>query len=358
MLLMFYKSVSDLGKSEYKISHFKFTTLNQETNEENEFFFVLPEEDIEIMRQDWQTIIDKIKDGRAHEISESDTNYLSACTKGSSSKTVRKQPFSETHAKQRAFSLKTTYMTHFINNYIMKRGQSERLIKDVEELKNKKFEQIIMDKFAPYYGMTIEELALSFNLGISNKSINNRIVAAILDIKGNINESDEFQKASIISKTIRIETSGKIKESMSFPAIDFERLIEDEWEDSEFYSQIGLSRFMFTIFVSDGEQYRLKETIFWNMPEDDLEQAKEVWELTKDMVKNNRLDIGGKHGFSVTNFPKSSDNNVSHVRPHDKDMKMGRIELWGGKKIAKYGFWLNCKYICKILGEKNVIHKS
>lgn len=41
------------------------------------------EEDLEIIKQDWETIVGKIRNGKAHELSESDTMYLSACTKGS-----------------------------------------------------------------------------------------------------------------------------------------------------------------------------------------------------------------------------------------------------------------------------------
>lgn len=37
-----------------------------------------PAADLEIIRQDWQTIVEKIRNGKAHEISEGDTNYLGA----------------------------------------------------------------------------------------------------------------------------------------------------------------------------------------------------------------------------------------------------------------------------------------
>lgn len=64
-----------------------------------------PPEDLEVIRQDWQKIADKISAGRAHELSEGDTFYLGACTKGSNSSTLRAQPFNELKAMQRAFSL-------------------------------------------------------------------------------------------------------------------------------------------------------------------------------------------------------------------------------------------------------------
>lgn len=72
-------------------------------------------EHIEQFKQDWNTIVSKIKDGKAHKLSESDTKYLGACTKGATALTsLRRQPNSEELAKQRAFSFKTKYMKSLI----------------------------------------------------------------------------------------------------------------------------------------------------------------------------------------------------------------------------------------------------
>jgi len=61
--------------------------------------------------KDWNLIVNKIKDGKAHELSESDTVYLGACTAGATrDSSQRTQPFSNEMAMQRAFSFKTQYM--------------------------------------------------------------------------------------------------------------------------------------------------------------------------------------------------------------------------------------------------------
>lgn len=74
------------------------------------------EEDAEQFEEDWNIIVNKIRDGRAHELSESDTLYLGACTKGATAATsLRSQPNSEEPAKQRAFSFKTKYMKELLN---------------------------------------------------------------------------------------------------------------------------------------------------------------------------------------------------------------------------------------------------
>ena len=71
--------------------------------------------DIKQFEQDWNVIVNKIKSGNAHNISESDTKFLGACTKGADSKSVRGQPFSNEMAMQRAFCFKTQYMRELLN---------------------------------------------------------------------------------------------------------------------------------------------------------------------------------------------------------------------------------------------------
>lgn len=211
-------------------------------------------------------------------------------------------------------------MTYILNNYVLSKNQnkSEEIISSNDDLMNKTFEDIIIERFEPYYEKSEIELANLFNINIKNKGFRSKIISSILKIKSDVNFSEEFQKAFIISKAIRVEQNNKIKESISFPKIDFKNLVNEDWLDSLFYQQIGLSRFMFCIFKKENKEYIFKKVKFWNMPISDLNQAKQVWEQTKDLIVKNKLIFDN---FSVKNFPKSSENPVSHVRPHDIDAK-------------------------------------
>lgn len=82
----------------------------------------LPEEDMKIIRADYEKIISYIQDGRADELSEGMTTYLGACTKGATEATMWVDQYYEyfntdtgeierRRAKRRAFSLKRSYMT-------------------------------------------------------------------------------------------------------------------------------------------------------------------------------------------------------------------------------------------------------
>lgn len=72
---------------------------------------IITSEDYKQFEDDWHIIVGKIKSGQADTLSESDTLYLGAATKGSKAeKSKRSQPFSPVKAKQRAFSFKEQYM--------------------------------------------------------------------------------------------------------------------------------------------------------------------------------------------------------------------------------------------------------
>ena len=57
--------------------------------------FTPPAQDVKIIRHDYDLIVEKIKEGRAHELSEGDTLYLGAAPKAATSQDRRKQPFSD-----------------------------------------------------------------------------------------------------------------------------------------------------------------------------------------------------------------------------------------------------------------------
>lgn len=64
----------------------------------------------------------KIKAGKAHELSEGDTIYLGACTKGANKLSIVDQPFSKEKAMKRAFSLKSKYINFIIEKSLNKEG--------------------------------------------------------------------------------------------------------------------------------------------------------------------------------------------------------------------------------------------
>ena len=180
---------------------------------------------------------------------------------------MRPQPFSDIPAKQRAFSLKQSYMTYVLNNYIFGTKTDEHIVKNPALLRAGGFEAYILRKVRPYIGKTQAELASMFGVTTKAKNVNELLLAKMLGIEGKITATDEFQKANIVPKTIRVNHDGSITESMSFPAFDFKAVAAGTWEDSDLKVMFEETKFLFVVFRFD--QYgRLifDDLVFWNIP--------------------------------------------------------------------------------------------
>lgn len=333
MLLMSYEHLADRPKGDFRI--------------DEAILFSFPEEDLIIIEHDWEIIINKIRAGKAHEISEGDTLYLAACTKGANASSVRPQPFSPVTAKQRAYSLKASYMTQVLNKYIFGDVQNPRIIRHWSFLQHCTFEDYIIRKVSEFYGKTQQELKAFFGVESNAKSLNEILLARMLNVSGRIAYTEEFQKASIVPKTIRVQYDGSIRESMSFPTFDFIELSnEDDWEESDLYNYLAPTKFMFVIFQqrADG-QYVFDRVMFWNIPNVDLEQVRLVWERTVHIIREGVQLIPTARGIS-NNLPKKTENPVAHVRPHGIDAS-DKLPLPDGRMMTKQCFWLNNTYIAE-----------
>ena len=330
ILLIYYLYQQDIrSRLDYKIGYAKL--------------FSPPETDIKIIKNDFEIIVEKIKSGKAHELSEGDTMYLGAAPKAATSKDRRKQPFSSELAKPRAFAFKNSYMTYVLNNYIVPgKDTYESIIKDgIED----NFEDYVVEKINAYRDYTVESLCREFQIKFERKPKNLEAILAyrMLGIKGN--HAEEFEKANIVVKTIRIGKNNTIKESMSFPTFKFKELIEEEWETSTFGTYLSETRFFFVVYKFDkNDMLRLKGCQFWNIPYTDLEnEVQKVWNRTKQVLIDG-LQIEHRNGKNYNNFPNASENPVCHVRPHAQNAQ-DTYELPDGRQYPKQCFWLNNHYI-------------
>ena len=307
------------------------------------FLFTPPKEDLEIIKEDYKKIVDKIRDGKAHELSEADTLYLAACTKSSDSSVRRSQPNSEILAKPRAFSFKSSYMTYVLNNYIIPCAPAtEEPIVDNDIAVP--FEDYVQKRIEKYKGYSIEELCRMFGIepNLSTKNIGALVAYRILGVKSNC--AAEFVKAGIKVKTIRVNNDGSINESMSFPAMVFKNVANENWEESDFFHTLDETKFFFVVYRYDeNDVLRLLGCKFWNIPYSDMQEVKKVWTRTRDIIRGG-LDIGNDGKSYTSNFPKISENPVCHVRPHGRDSEDVDI-LPDGRTYPKQSFWLNRKYI-------------
>ena len=225
-----------------------------------------PSTDLEIIKNDWELIKRKINDGKAHELSEGDTFYLGASTKGANALSVRNQPFSNIPAKQRAYSLKQGYVNHIIASISDdKTSVYGKLISSLSAAKKQTIEEIVICKFKSYYGKSIPQILASTGIEINTtaKSFYANLTKVILGIELD-KEIEEFEKAEIIVKTVRLKENNLPKEDISFPNFKYNEIVNEEWEDSNF-KDILERKFLFVFFQFENEQLILRKVKFLNM---------------------------------------------------------------------------------------------
>lgn len=338
--------------------------------------FTPPEEDLRIIREDYRKIISYIQAGRADELSEGLTAYLGAATKGATAKkslVSQHYPFIEPgglatrrKAKTRAFSFKRQYMDYVLHHYLMNEADEPESIIDSTQHQAETFEDQIRNLISRHVGKSARQIAEEYRLTYAqNKAQWTQIVYRMLGIKGN--RAKEFVKAGISVRAIRREANGCVRESLSFTPFEFIDLISQEWETSDLRVYLEMTRFFIVVFQmhTDGEYY-LQGSMFWNVPNIDIEtSAKECWEATRSVInKGVQITPKPRKDGKVTyfnNLPGQHDNPMFHVRPHadkrayllEDGTRIGNVErdaseLPDGRFMTKQSFWVNNNSLRKL----------
>lgn len=310
------------------------------------------DEDLFVIRKDWETIKSKVLSGKAHELSEGDTLYLGACTKGATAESsLRTQPNNTVKAKQRAYSLKQSYVNHIIASVSDKEPHVYgKLIKNLGELKEfETLENYVLSKFQPHYGKTLTQLELEFDVELNRKSkaMYASLTKLILGVEVG-SRIEEFEKADIQVRTVRLREDNLPDQHVSFPAFRYDEILLETWEESGLGTILN-KKFFFVFFRHEADELKLDKVKFWNMPSADLEQAEKVWRRTKEVVSNGTI-IKAVGKTRRTNFPKSTESRVCHVRPHATNSGHTfplpvHDKLTGVTDYTKHSFWLNAKYV-------------
>lgn len=351
MLIMFYLHNPKVSKLDLQ---FLFAVL-----------WKIPQKDLLIIRDDYEKIITKIRNGQAHTLSEGDTMYLGACRKGQKGESLMPQHNNEVGAPRRAWSLKTAYMRTVLDevkknnqegaycNYDFSKSKIEMMF-SVRELKNKTVDEILLGRFKKYCGKTYQQICNMLKIEPSKSKSKYFIISNTIAGKGkvgNVNKSEEFLKSGLTMKTIRVKKTGSIKEAMSFENIDYQEVLDcEEWTDSRLY-EIFTNRFLFVIFretdnvlqLPDGKtepEYKLEKVAFWTMPQEDLQVAQQYWNNIRQNILDNHI--------APEYFWSAKKNQNFHVRPKAMIADDLTKNPHGGK-VKKYCYWFNQKYVKNII---------
>lgn len=351
ILLIYYCHDKEIQKIYFEIKYAKL--------------FSPSEEDQIIIRNDYKKITSKIKNGKAHELHEGDTMYLGACTKGATAEksTVKQYYQPHTLARKRAYCFKQSYMTIILNNYVIEKDDKyENIVDSSEKLRDKSIEAYICEKIDRHRGKSDKNLCNLFGREYNNNKAQwSDLAYRMLGLKSN--KAEELAKANIKVKAIRIEHNSRIIESSSLPTINFNEIVQEEWDDSTLYSYFDETKFLFVIFKRKDDAYFLMGAQIWNMPHQDFHKVKKGWLKVQQVIKEGVVltPCRDKNNliFIKNNLPKKNSNEVIHIRPHAqksyyvlKDgtcIGPGKIsdsdELPDGRRMTKQSFWLNNTYI-------------
>lgn len=216
LLMIWYEYDRSKEKKDFVVTHYNLYDMSQ---------------DDDVFENDFNLIKQKVLDGKAHLLSEGDTSYLGACTKGGAQSKPRKQPYSDILAKPRAFSLKNAYMTGVLRRLLDGTIPAFETVRELTAL------DYLNQRYQKYFGWTQLEILQDItgetyegrvpkNLG---KMISDAVVGKDTELK---TKHDLFTKTEFIIKNTPVNSKLYPVERLSFRNLRLSEF-ESPWEESD-----------------------------------------------------------------------------------------------------------------------------
>lgn len=313
------------------------------------FIYTIPDEDKSQILQDWTLIREKVRHGDAHDLSESDTLYLAAATKGASSSDVTSQPRSSQLAKRRAFCFKRSYLDYVVKTHLgfaQARSVSIGSVTNADGDENS-LEDVVIERCSEYFGMDTRTLFQTFGMKTSKaKNWASMLVRRMLGMDAK-DEITEFLKAGVNVKAVTTTDGRRLKEAMSFAQIDYEAVVNEDWETSYWGSVIS-NKFLVMVFDRDTSvsETIFKGAFFWSLPNEAQEEAIVFW-------NDIRLKIEQEQFPSLYSLKSPK---YYHVRP--KAENAADVRVVNGKRVKKMAYWINRKVVRdELLAQGYLLHQ-
>jgi DNA mismatch repair protein MutH len=322
MQILIYEHNPDCNKLDYKIVDAFMIDISKQ-------------EEWRIIENDWTIIKNIISSYQTHNLSESKTNFLAACTKGANSNSLTTQIGLDTPVKTRAFSFKTSFLNNILNrnknnrikyfNEIFEDAKVSDFIKPLE-IKN------IISYFKSLIGKDFSYLVNDLN----GKSKYNQALNIFL--KKDQPDIIKFAKSSNITILTKTTTNNIIKEEIGTNHnLNIYDILNEKFEDSTFYQEVVMRKFIVVCF--DRDTNILCDIRSFEFDGIATENARTVFNITK--VELEKLINSKYKGGYTPNFVKSKDNLTLHIRPHARN-KLDYFVYQGETiPITKQQFWIN-----------------
>ena len=281
-------------------------------------FWTIPEEDLQIIKQDWSIIRNLIVSGRADELSCRLTTYLEPAPKGKNKND--KVSYGEGfEAMKRAFALKPCY----INRIYHSKNHADHIPADF----SKGFDYAILSRFKRFEGLLTTDIESQLGVDIGTSKQRFFILANYMVCGRNAKKIDELEKAGIMMKTVCLQ-DGRPTQPMTFPAFDYFELSEEDWEDSEFRMMLDRKILLIIFDILEDGAVMFRKAALWLVPESDLVSIAETWEDTKSHI----LD----QSYSFITHQKYAD--IAFVKPHSKTSKPVLCPDGNYRKVMGFAF--------------------
>lgn len=208
-----------------------------------------------------------------------------------------------------------------------------------------------------YKGQETTELFRQVNMNSTAKNKNNMLAWKLIEkLEGRKIAQAKIEHANINIKTIQLKENGNPQEGMSFSTIDYEKIVNEEWDESKFKKYL-LNTFLFFVFRYENNKNYLNKIIKWNVPGEELNgEIKLVWKDTRKKIAEGTIFKEIKNGKYVTWFLTEEITNICHIRPHGKNGKdclklPVKDRLSGDVSAPKQSFWFNHSYLKKIVNK-------
>lgn len=330
ILMFFYLFDNEVLEKDYFIQNFIYYDLSE-----------IPLEDLEIIKNDWKIIVDKIKEGKAHELSERLTKYLGACPKGNRrDNSLVSQPFSNVKAMRRAYSFKSHYL-----KYLFMKVEYKDKIERLNFSKSENIVSFVFQKLKPFLNFNVKKLCRKYHVSSNAKHRNYLLLKKILNITS-FNYVEEFLKEGIQIRTYTIKYNEKIQEHFQFISVKPAEFNNKEinFYDSELYNYFLNTKFVFIGFKQDkqGNTY-ISKISYFQFPEKNVNDLRFLWNDTKDKF-NNGIRFKMSKNKKINNLISKKDGYIGHIRPKAKN-KNEKYLTPAGDEITKQCYWLNKEFV-------------
>jgi DNA mismatch repair protein MutH len=283
---------------------------------------------LEAIEQDWMTIRQLEIDGRRGEASEGLTNLLGAATKGAGHGST-----------SRAWSLKQPFVGWIYRSMAGEIQVPMAIKASVDPAAA--FERATLEKLRAVEGKAISEVATTAGTTVSrSKSAAANVIRTYMGEKSK-GRSGDFERFGVEVKLVPID-AGKPVEATSFPGFIHEELAFESWEDSDLLGRLNRILFIPVERAKGQDQAtaRVGRAFFWSPPEDELRGIEVEWDRYRRLIAE-----GG-----AAKLPKASETMFIHVRPKGRD-STDRDLAPGGVDVIRKCFWLNQRYVARIIHE-------